>query len=139
MMGTFTSSEGLALITEYMENGSLANFYLSNPAMSWEVKLRCALTTCRGLAWLHSLSPPILHRYAIHSSSFFPNYNPACRDLHSKNILVSGNGDCKISDFGLSQLQGSTQEKHTIYQRIIPPEIRTDVANYSKASGTLTY
>jgi len=74
--------------------------------LSMKSMLACAIDSARGLAWLHSRNPPILHR-----------------DLHSNNILVSKHGVCKICDFGLSQIQGSFREIKKIYKRIRPPEI----------------
>jgi serine/threonine protein kinase len=38
-----------------------------------------AVTTARGLAWLHSRTPPVLHR-----------------DLHTRNVLIDKAHQCKV-------------------------------------------
>ncbi|KAL2928738.1 putative serine/threonine-protein kinase PBL28 [Bienertia sinuspersici] len=61
-------------------------------------RLKVALGSARGLAYLHSSSAvgiPIIHR-----------------DLKSTNILLSTNFDAKISDFGLAKLMPEGQETY---------------------------
>ena len=73
-LGSFDSPTlGHCIITEYIDGGSLRS-YLSDPGrrLSWQERLDLAVQTARGLAWLHSRDPPILHR-----------------DLHTNNILVN--------------------------------------------------
>jgi serine/threonine protein kinase len=53
----------------------------------------CAL----GMAYLHSLVPPILHR-----------------DLKSLNLLVNENWRIKIGDFGLSRIKAHAGETMTV-------------------------
>ncbi len=60
-------------MTEFLERGDLFAV-LRNPAnpLSWaEPILRMTIDTSRGMAYLHSMKPPIIHR-----------------DLKSMNILV---------------------------------------------------
>eukprot|EP01094_Clydonella_sp_ATCC50884_P017904 TRINITY_DN3203_c0_g3_i1.p1 TRINITY_DN3203_c0_g3~~TRINITY_DN3203_c0_g3_i1.p1 ORF type:complete len:861 (-),score=247.00 TRINITY_DN3203_c0_g3_i1:146-2521(-) len=62
----------------------------TNLLLSWHHKLRIALEVARGMAYLHSIDPPIIHR-----------------DLKSPNILIhsldeSSQTLVKIADFGLS-------------------------------------
>jgi len=97
---------GRCIITEFIDGGSLCNYILNNYPLTMKTMLNCAIDSARGIAWLHSRNPPILHR-----------------DLHSNNILVTKHGVCKICDFGLSQIQGSFKENKKIYKRISPPEI----------------
>jgi len=93
------------IITEYMPMGSLRN-YLDKNTIKWQQILKFAMSIGRGMAWLHSRVPVILH----------------C-DLHSRNILVTEDLECKVADFGLSQVVGQKDRSLTMYKRIIPPEI----------------
>jgi serine/threonine protein kinase len=90
---------------EYLPIGSLRR-YLDKDTIRWSQILKFAVSTARGMAWLHSRSPVVLHR-----------------DLHSNNILVTDNLECKVADLGLSQIQGQKYLSSTIYKRIVAPEI----------------
>lgn len=75
-------------VTEYLERGDLFAV-LRNPKnkLTWaEPILGMTIATSRGMAYLHSMNPPIIHR-----------------DLKSMNILVSSTWVTKVSDFGLSR------------------------------------
>ncbi|KMZ70436.1 Receptor kinase [Zostera marina] len=80
------------LIYPYMENGSL-DFWLHEKedgcsSLSWNRRLRIAQGTCKGLEYLHlSCEPHIIHR-----------------DVKSSNILLDGNLNPHLADFGLARL-----------------------------------
>lgn len=80
------------LIYPYMENGSL-DFWLhekedGRSSLSWNRRLRIAQGTCKGLEYLHlGCEPHIIHR-----------------DVKSSNILLDGNLDPHLADFGLARL-----------------------------------
>jgi serine/threonine-protein kinase CTR1 len=105
---------------------------LKNLKKRWIQVLTFAVTTARGMAWLHSRRPVVLHR-----------------DLHSNNILVTDNHECKVADFGkisrfcrdfvgLSQIQGQKYQIKSMYKRIIPPEILKGEP-YTKQSDVFMY
>ncbi|KAG5059017.1 hypothetical protein JHK87_000046 [Glycine soja] len=81
----------MALIYEYMANGSLKDFLLlsdgNSHCLSWERRIQIAIDAAEGLDYLHhGCKPPIIHR-----------------DVKSANILLSQDFEAKIADFGLSR------------------------------------
>ncbi|KAK9275019.1 hypothetical protein L1049_022277 [Liquidambar formosana] len=80
------------LIYSYMENSSL-DYWLHEKldgasSLDWDMRLQIAQGAARGLAYLHqSCEPHILHR-----------------DIKSSNILLDGNFEAHLADFGLARL-----------------------------------
>uniref|UniRef100_A0A6B2L4X8 Protein kinase domain-containing protein n=1 Tax=Arcella intermedia TaxID=1963864 RepID=A0A6B2L4X8_9EUKA len=114
-LGTCDKDGTQCIITEYIDGGCLceymSNYHQLNPTtrgLPFTQVLSMALDIARGMSWLHNHQPPILHR-----------------DLHSKNIMVTSQGVCKICDFGLSYVQGGVLSSTMIYKRLIPPELAT--------------
>ncbi|CAL1373493.1 unnamed protein product [Linum trigynum] len=77
------------LVYEFVPNDTL-EFHLhgnGRPVMEWGVRLRIAVGSAKGLAYLHDdCDPKILHR-----------------DIKASNILVDLNFEAKVSDFGLAR------------------------------------
>jgi hypothetical protein len=73
-----------ALVTEFMERGSLFE-YLQDKSVpiTWKQKISFARDIAAGMNFLHTTTPPVLHR-----------------DLKSANVLLNKDLTCKISDFG---------------------------------------
>ena len=95
------------LVTELMKC-SLQDI-IRNPKFDLddETISRMALDIARGVAYLHNLSPPILHR-----------------DLKSANILADEKLQLKIGDFGLSRQLASTATMTTCgTTRWVAPEV----------------
>ncbi|XP_010482269.1 PREDICTED: probable leucine-rich repeat receptor-like protein kinase At5g49770 [Camelina sativa] len=84
------------LIYEYIPNGSLTDSLSgkSGITLDWTRRLRIALGSGKGLAYLHELAdPPIIHR-----------------DIKSNNILLDDSLTAKVADFGLSKLVGDPEK-----------------------------
>ncbi|GKA27513.1 probable leucine-rich repeat receptor-like protein kinase [Tanacetum coccineum] len=90
------------LVYEYMPNGTLRESLSgkSEIHLDWKRRLRVALGSARGLAYLHELAdPPIIHR-----------------DVKSTNILLDENLTAKVADFGLSKLVSDSEKGHVSTQ-----------------------
>ncbi|XP_057446936.1 probable serine/threonine-protein kinase SIS8 isoform X3 [Lotus japonicus] len=91
-MGAVTRPPNLSIVTEFLPRGSLYRLiHRSNSQLDERRRLRMALDTARGMNYLHSCSPMIVHR-----------------DLKSPNLLVDKNWVVKVCDFGLSRMKLST-------------------------------
>ena len=85
----------LCIVTELMPRGELGTV-LGGPALPWATRLAIAEGTATGMAHLHSLHPPVIHR-----------------DLKPGNILLSADFVPRIADFGISREFNTT---HTLSQ-----------------------
>lgn len=90
------------LVYEYVQNGSLKDALSgkSGIKLDWIRRLKIALGTARGLAYLHELvNPPIIHR-----------------DIKSNNILLDDRLNAKVADFGLSKSMVDSEKDHITTQ-----------------------
>ncbi|XP_057454468.1 LRR receptor-like serine/threonine-protein kinase IOS1 isoform X1 [Lotus japonicus] len=100
LVGYCNEENNIGLIYEYMANGNLDE-HLSgkkSPAklLSWEDRLKIAVDAAQGLEYLHhGCKPPIIHR-----------------DVKSANILLNGNFQAKLADFGLSKSFPADEGSH---------------------------
>ena len=83
---SFQPPNNVCIVMEYMQRGSLYGI-LHNPAnvLDWSLVLRMLADTARGMTYLHTCKPPVIHR-----------------DLKSHNLLVDEFWRVKVCDFGLS-------------------------------------
>ncbi|KAL6176283.1 hypothetical protein ACLB2K_052917 [Fragaria x ananassa] len=90
------------LVYEYVANGTLKDSLSgkSGIRLDWQRRLKIALGTARGLAYLHELcDPPIIHR-----------------DIKSTNVLLDNSLNAKVADFGLSKSMGNSGRDHVSTQ-----------------------
>lgn len=103
MLGYCAEGKHRLLVYEYMENGSLAqNLCSSTTVLDWKKRYNIALSTARGLAYLHEECLEwILH----------------C-DIKPQNILLDSNYEPKVADFGLSKLVSRNDINKSSFSRI---------------------
>uniref|UniRef100_A0A7S4LH93 Protein kinase domain-containing protein n=1 Tax=Eutreptiella gymnastica TaxID=73025 RepID=A0A7S4LH93_9EUGL len=81
----------LCIITELMSGGNLYNLLHSSETLAWKLRLQWVRDISRGMNYLHTLKPAVVHR-----------------DLKSLNILVNDYYMIKVCDFGMSRAKQHT-------------------------------
>ncbi|KAL9243708.1 hypothetical protein vseg_017564 [Gypsophila vaccaria] len=131
MLGYCVSGPDRVLIYEFIEKGSLDEWLQDLPSLppelsegywisplSWSVRVKIVKGVANGLAFMHELETPIVHR-----------------DIKASNVLLDSNFEAHITDFGLARsIEGShshvsTQAAGTV--GYMPPEYRN---GYTAAS-----
>ncbi|CAN4109783.1 unnamed protein product [Withania somnifera] len=99
LLGYCREDAELLLVYEFMPKGSLENHLFRRSAaiepFSWDLRLKIAIGAARGLAFLHTSEKKVIYR-----------------DFKASNILLDGNYNAKISDFGLAKLGPSGSNSH---------------------------
>lgn len=103
MLGYCSTGSDRVLIYEFIEKGSLdqwlydtsstSDMLESTPWMplNWETRIKIVKGVAKGLAYMHNLDTPIIHR-----------------DIKASNVLLDANFEAYIADFGLARrIQGS--------------------------------
>jgi serine/threonine protein kinase len=88
-VGTVLDIDNMYILIEYASMGDLRDCLSKDFAADWDFhnhKLRVLVETCKGMEYLHSLDPIVMHR-----------------DLKTENVLVTDHLQCKVSDFGESR------------------------------------
>jgi serine/threonine protein kinase len=120
----------VGLLTELMERGSLYRILHNTSAeavaqrpTSHATRLRICVDIADGMRFLHESG--VLHR-----------------DLKSGNVLVDGEGRCKIADFGLSTFRDMTATQTAGVLATLAwtaPEVMTGAAGFSAASDVYSF
>jgi serine/threonine protein kinase len=107
-LGACTTGPQYFLVTEYCESGNLFDFLHTNPKhiLQSRDRIRIAIEIAKGVNYLHSFNPPILHR-----------------DLKSLNILLDKNLQVKIADFGWARLRDNYMTKQRGTFQWMAPEV----------------
>ncbi|TKY57968.1 Serine/threonine-protein kinase EDR1 [Spatholobus suberectus] len=91
-MGAITRPPHFSILTEFLPRGSLYRLlHRPNLRLDEKRRLRMALDVAKGMNYLHTSHPPIVHR-----------------DLKSPNLLVDRHWVVKVCDFGLSRMKHHT-------------------------------
>ncbi|MQM17127.1 hypothetical protein Taro_050096 [Colocasia esculenta] len=115
LLGYCTKSEEKILVYEYMPNQSLDKFIFDpeqGRLLDWKMRFQIINGIAQGLVYLHRYS----RLRVIH------------RDLKASNILLDGEWNPKISDFGLAKIFTAWNNSQTNTNRIVgthgymPPE-----------------
>jgi len=84
-LGASLEKGDMFILLEFAERGNLHEC-INKEKPSWSVRVKFARDITRGMYYLHSNTPPILHR-----------------DLKSMNVLIDENYRAKVTDFGISR------------------------------------
>ncbi|KAF1886610.1 hypothetical protein Lal_00045843 [Lupinus albus] len=91
-MGAITRPPNFSILTEFLPRGSLYRLlHRPNLRIDEKRRLRMALDVAKGMNYLHTSHPPVVHR-----------------DLKSPNLLVDKHWVVKVCDFGLSRTKHHT-------------------------------
>ncbi|PUZ65099.1 hypothetical protein GQ55_3G196200 [Panicum hallii var. hallii] len=107
LIGYCKDSGCMALVYEYMSGGTLKDKLRgrddSTGSLTWRQRLRIALDSAQGLEYLHkACSQRFVHR-----------------DVKTANILLDGNLDAKIADFGLLKAFHRDEDTHISQTRVV--------------------
>jgi len=104
LIGICTEDPERCLVYEFIPNGSVES-HLHGPdqPLDWEARVKIALGSARGLAYLHEDSNPrVIHR-----------------DFKASNILLEYDFTPKVSDFGLAKSAGDIGNSQPISTRVM--------------------
>eukprot|EP00469_Lotharella_globosa_P012836 CAMPEP_0167775536 /NCGR_PEP_ID=MMETSP0111_2-20121227/2619_1 /TAXON_ID=91324 /ORGANISM="Lotharella globosa, Strain CCCM811" /LENGTH=733 /DNA_ID=CAMNT_0007665473 /DNA_START=177 /DNA_END=2378 /DNA_ORIENTATION=+ len=115
LIGIAVRPPDICMVIEYCERGSLFKV-LGNEVLDGARKTSFMIQAASALAYLHSLTPPIIHR-----------------DVKSHNYLVTQNWMLKLADFGESRIVDSQMTGYIGSHAYMSPEIITSTDYNTKA------
>ncbi|KAI3470203.1 hypothetical protein Pfo_026866 [Paulownia fortunei] len=88
LVGYCSKEDNMILVYEFMPKGSLDNHLFSrgHQSLSWATRIKVATGAARGLSFLHDKEKPVIHR-----------------SFKTADILLDGEFNAKLSDFGLAR------------------------------------
>ncbi|KAL3833997.1 hypothetical protein ACJIZ3_008733 [Penstemon smallii] len=108
LIGHCSEEDNRLLVYEFMPKGSLdnhlftSNFYIGrNQSLSWATRIKVATGAARALSFLHGLEKQVIHR-----------------GFNSGDILLDGEFNAKLSDFGLAR-NGPTGDMTHVSTRVM--------------------
>jgi hypothetical protein len=117
LMGACFEHGNLAIITEFMERGSVHDLLRDKKVVvSLKRRMIFAKDAALGMAWLHGATPAILHL-----------------DLKTANMLVDDTWTAKIGDFGLAQQKRAVNAGRVGSPVYMAPEMLQNSAFTEKA------
>lgn len=90
LLGYCWEENQFLLVYEYMQKGSLENHLFRTGGaepLTWETRLKIAIGAAKGLEFLHTSEKSVIYR-----------------DFKASNILLDGDYNAKLSDFGLAKM-----------------------------------
>ncbi|XP_073031117.1 probable serine/threonine-protein kinase PBL3 isoform X2 [Primulina eburnea] len=87
LIGYCSEADNRLLVYEFLPRGSLENhlFRRGPQPLSWAIRMKVAIGAARGLSFLHEAEEQVI-----------------CRDFKASNILLDGEFNAKLSNFGLA-------------------------------------
>lgn len=120
-----------AVVTEFCSRGNLTGVLhvaRSSPEvaaeLTWTRRISFAADCARGMIYLHTRAPPVLHR-----------------DLKSANLLVTSSWTVKVSDFNLSKVMHDSSRSTSLQAmnpRWLPPEVLSG-GNFTMAADVFAF
>ncbi|KAG6588353.1 putative serine/threonine-protein kinase WNK1 [Cucurbita argyrosperma subsp. argyrosperma] len=109
-----TANRNINFVTEMFTSGTLRQYRLKHRRVNIRAVKRWCRQILRGLLYLHSQNPPVIHR-----------------DLKCDNILVNGNqGEIKIGDLGLAAILRKSHADHCVgTPEFMAPEVYEEAYN----------
>ncbi|GMY14538.1 receptor-like cytoplasmic kinase 176 [Fagus crenata] len=105
LVGYCLEDEHRLLVYEFMPKGSMENHLFRRGShfqpLSWNLRMKVALSAAKGLAFLHNAESQVIYR-----------------DFKTSNILLDSNYNAKLSDFGLAR-DGPTGDKSHVSTRVL--------------------
>ena len=129
LKGLCLEANSMFMVTEFLAYGDLYNFLHNETVdIQWPLRLKIAIDVARGMNFLHTTTPPIIHR-----------------DLKSPNILLASNNErarvvAKVADFGLSSTLVQTASGRDVFNPIwLAPEVMVRGAEYTEKADVYSF